>query len=109
MKTFQDYVKIHESEGINDPSQSPDMEEHVLKKIIRLAWDRYEPEAKDFFRQLANKDPDVKEQLDKLTKSTDLTNADRLAGAEASGNGEVIVPSLADAGSGDDEGGGGGE
>jgi hypothetical protein len=97
MKSFKKYLKLRESDNIGDPSASPDEHDETLKRIIKMAWDRYEPETKDFFGQLANKDPDIKEQFEKLDKSPEITKADRLGQSERrAGNGEVIVPSLAD-------------
>ena len=109
MKSFKRYIQLREMGNIGDPHASPDAHDDTLKRIIRMAWDRYEPETKDFFGQLANKDPDIKEQLNKLDKSPELTKADRLGQSEKDGNDDVVVPSLADTGSdGDDDGGGGG-
>ena len=93
MKTFTHYVKLRESGDIDDPNGN----EETLKKIIRLAWDRYEPETKDFFNQLANKDPDIKQELEDLDKNPEITKADRLGNSERKGDEQdVVMPAAAD-------------
>jgi hypothetical protein len=91
-------------ENTGDPYSSPDAHDEMLKRLIKMAWDRYEPETKDFFVQLSNKDPDIKEQLDKLDTSPETSKADRLGNSERKGGGgEVIVPSVADTSSDGEE------
>jgi len=108
MKSFKRYIQLREMGDVGDPNASPDSQDDTLKRIVRMAWDRYEPETKDFFGQLANKDPDIKEQLDKLDRSPEMTKADRLGQSEKGSDGDVVVPSLADTSSEGDGGEGGG-
>jgi TolA-binding protein len=110
MISFKKYYKLRENEGTEDSNflsstQSVEAETSLLKELIRMAWNRYQPEVQDFFNQLANKDPEMKEKLNKLIRSPEeLSHADRLAMDEKKKrNLEIIAPPLADSGGGEED------
>jgi hypothetical protein len=92
MKTFTNYVKLMEAGELDAPENQDDL----LVKLVRLAWKRYAQEAKDFFSQLGNKDPDIKELLTKIERpSEELSAADRVEG-DVKDDFDVVAPSAAD-------------
>lgn len=106
MKRFDDYIRLRETDQFSDPTGQSEADgiENCLLKIARISWDRYESETKDFFRQLANKDPDIKEQLDKID-SEDNDPASR--GEENNDDKDIISPPQSDTNSGSEEDDGG--
>jgi hypothetical protein len=96
MKRFSDFVSLKEDSEFPDPTRlaGSSGKEGCLTKLVRLAWDRYEPETKDFFRQLANKDPDIKDTLSKMDNEDDLDMANR--GQRDKDDQDVIAPPEAD-------------
>lgn len=92
MKTFTKYVTLREMGELGPPENQDDM----LVKLVRLAWKRYSQETKDFFSQLGNKDPDIKELLAKIEKpSEELSSADRI-GDDVKDDMDIVAPPAAD-------------
>lgn len=72
MKRFSHYVKMRESSFL-DPTgaelKTADIhgkKDSVLSAIMKIAWDRYEGETREFISNLAKKDPEIKSEFDNL-------------------------------------------
>lgn len=98
MNVFKQYLKLRESDRFGE---KPTSQDDTLGKLIRLAWDRYEPETKDFFSSLADKDPDIKDEFNKLDK-TPSHRGNYMTGHQEKEK-DVIIPAAADSSSGSDE------
>lgn len=94
MGSFKRYLKLREMDNFVGTTSTNHRE--ILAKIIDLAWQRYEPEVKDFLMQLSAKDPDLRAEFQKIEKaSEDRPPTKRLQDLG-------IVPSIADTSAGDD-------
>ncbi len=104
MKSFTDYIAVKEQSDLGTSSLGDihEPELNSLIKISRIAWDRYRVEAKQFFQGLAHKDPEVKEELDKL--QSDAGGMPRPQ-KDKEQEPELIAPPSADSGEGDGDGG----
>lgn len=51
MKKFQEFINYYESIGEKFK---------IIEDIVKICFERYPAETKDFFQNIANKDPDVK-------------------------------------------------
>lgn len=95
MKSFSEYFRLREDGDFPDPTRlgSTSDNTEVLSRMTKLAWDRYEPETKNFFQQLADKDPDIKDEFNKIDdgRSKDI-NHNRDQNSEK----DVIAPPEAD-------------
>ena len=106
MKSFTDYIAIREESDLGTTSlgdtQEPEL--NSLVKIARIAWDRYRIESREFFQGLAHKDPEIKEELDRL--QSDVSGMPRPGrDKDSEKEPELIAPPDADSGAGETEGG----
>jgi len=95
MKTFTSYIKLLESDELDTPENQDDL----LAKLVRLAWRRYAQETKDFFSQLGSKDPDIKDLLTKAERPTDEMPPDRVPD-DLGDDMDVVAPPAADSSAG---------
>lgn len=106
MKSFTDYIAIREENDLGTSSlgdtQEPEL--NSLVKIARIAWDRYRVEARQFFQGLAHKDPEVKEELDRLQSDASGIPRPKKDG-DTGKEPELIAPPESDQGTGEGEGG----
>lgn len=79
MKTFREYV-------------SSNNKEDSLNKLIKLTWERYNPEIRDFFDKISVKDADIRQILQELD-APDNSEESEVISKNASdsnfGNGEI--------------------
>ena len=105
MKSFTDYIAIREESDLGTSSlgdtQEPEL--NSLVKIARIAWDRFRIESRQFFQGLAHKDPEIKEELDKL--QSDVSGMPRPQKDKDGPEPELIAPPESDQGAGDAGGG----
>ena len=102
MKTFFDYIKMRESAVDNpDGAVSGSSEEQIdaLEKAIRLAFDRYPSQVKEFFRSLQDKEID--ELSGDFEKQPSHDKAAEMFGRKRTRSPDEVVPSHADSGLGD--------
>lgn len=70
MKSFSDYIKIRESieeEPIN-PSENDN--DDNLNKLIKLSWDKHQPQVEKLFSKLSNIDPEIAIIFNKINKKS---------------------------------------
>lgn len=79
MKKFEDFVRYYESIGEKFK---------IIEDIVKICFERYPAETKDFFQNIANKDPDVKNLMSQF--ESDKSNDD------------VITKPIADDGGGEE-------
>jgi len=60
MKKFSDFIKYQESFG---------QKFNVIQDIVKICFDRYPSEIKDFFQKISLKDPEVKNLMQQLEES----------------------------------------
>lgn len=105
IKTFQDYVRMRESNvlerpgiGSNGAGKDANSRDKDLVKLITIAWHRYSGETRDFFTQLATKDPDIK----KIMNVLDSVNSEDPI-KKGPPEQDIIAKPLADSGIGAEE------
>lgn len=62
MKKFQDFVRYLESFGEKS---------NIIENIVKICFERYPSEIKDFFQKIALKDPEVKTLMTKFEGEKD--------------------------------------
>jgi hypothetical protein len=80
MKKFQDFVRYYESIGEKFK---------LIEDIVKICFERYPVEIKDFFQTIANKDPDVKNLMSQFNSN--------------SSDDDSVTKPIADEGGGDEE------
>ena len=65
MKRFSQYVMLREQESAPNGRQTDRSVLPVLEKLVKLLWERYHQEFKDFVVDIGKNDPEVKEMLDR--------------------------------------------
>lgn len=79
MKTFREYI-------------SSNSKEDSLNKLIKLTWERYNPEVRDFFDKISAKDADIRQILQELDAPDNSEESDVIsknASDSNFGNGEI--------------------
>lgn len=79
MKTFREYV-------------SSNNKEDSFNKLIKLTWERYNPEIRDFFDKMSSKDADIRQILQELDAPDNSEESDvvsKNASDSNFGNGEI--------------------
>jgi len=72
LKSFKNYSNYRENdngnedEGLGDVGGSPTADNSILFKIIGIAWEKYQDDVRSFFGELAKKDDEIAEQIQKL-------------------------------------------
>jgi hypothetical protein len=101
MQTFIQYAKIREQEETTPKSSSFE----ILEKIVKLVWDRYRAETKEFFVEIGKKDPEIKELVDKMDRAKEpkLDQGASTLPDERNPNVPQIVPPRADTAAGQDQ------
>lgn len=80
MRTFREYVSNNISK------------EDLLNKLIKLTWQRYNPEIRDFFDKISSKDADVRDilqNLDSVSQEQESDVISKNASDSNFGNGEL--------------------
>lgn len=81
IKTFREYI----SNGSNV--------EDLLSKLIKISWERYNPEIRDFFDKISSKDADVRQLMQQLDSASRPNEDPDVVSKNASdsnfGNGEL--------------------
>ena len=102
MKSFFNYVKMRES-AVDNPDGpvigSNEEQLDALEKAIRLAFDRYPSQVKEFFRSLD--DGEIKELCDDLENAPTHDRAAEMFGRKKTRSPDEVVPAHADTGMGD--------
>jgi hypothetical protein len=79
MKSFREYI-------------SNNNKEDSLSKLIKLTWERYNPEIRDFFEKISSKDADIRQLLEELDTPESSEEPDVIsknASDSNFGNGEI--------------------
>jgi hypothetical protein len=102
-KTFLRYVQMREGVAVSTAGadQLGGIEATEVKELLRLVWDRYKPELKDFISDLGSQNDD--QDLQDLLKKLDGSGKD-MSGFGKDMDKDEVVPAFADSG-GDDESG----
>lgn len=100
-KTFLRYVQMREGVAVSTAGGSnfDSLESTEVKELLRVVWDRYKGELKEFFNDLAERNDD--EELRELLKKIGGSGQD-MDHFKKDLDKDEIRPSLADTG-GDDE------
>lgn len=104
MKRFSHYVKMRESSLLDPTGQelkTADIhgkKDTVLNSIMKIAWDRYEGETREFISNLAKKDPQIKTEFDSLDSARHGTSPNTKS---KTGDKDVIAMPPSDHESGD--------
>lgn len=103
MRTFNEFKSVKESSatdignqliGSNSLSNKEEGGIASLMKVIKLAWERYHSETKNFIGHLAAKDPDIGEEFNKIQSGGDSAfNASKRLNRNFDND---IIPSAAD-------------
>lgn len=105
MKRFSQYVRMRESALLDQPGQelkTADImgrKDGALGKIMKIAWDRYEGETREFLANLAKKDPDIKAEFEAIDSSG--KNDGPIRDKKEDGDKDVIAIPPSDVESGD--------
>jgi hypothetical protein len=79
MKSFREYI-------------SNNNKEDSLSKLIKLTWERYNPEIRDFFEKISSKDADIRQLLQEIDDPESSEEPDVIsknASDSNFGNGEI--------------------
>lgn len=110
MISFQEFIVLIESPVLEKPGaedftpKDGGNSEKILNKMIEMAWNRYHSETKNFFQNLAEKDPEIKEAFSEL-EGKGPSQGDRVS-APFDDDKDTIVPPEADTSAGIEDGGG---
>lgn len=66
LKTFKEFSSENQQKS------------NLLNKLVDLAWNRYEPETKDFFDKLSKKDPEIRSIFEQI-ENADTAEPDVIA------------------------------
>lgn len=70
MKSFSDYIKIRESIEEEPINPSANDNDETLNKLIKLSWDKHQPQVEKLFNKLSEIDPEIAMIYNKINKKS---------------------------------------
>ncbi len=105
MRKFKQYVALRESESIPSGRKTDKSIIPYLEKLMRILWDRHHEDTREFVSNIARKDPEVKELLDRADriKEPELDTKPHDVPDEMNPNVAQVVPPRSDMAAGMDQ------
>lgn len=97
MKSFLDYYKIREEEGLADIDAMPN-EDEMLLKVAKMAISRHQERVLEFFSALGKQDEDIRKVLNSYRDKRNSQRPHDLK-VKSDADKDVVAPNQADMGS----------